>query len=226
MSLGEKKSTTVSDGEDLLDEKIAADLLSIGAVLFRPEEPFTWSSGLRTPIYCDNRLTMAHPPVRRRIAHGFARLVEQYDLAPDIIVGTATAGIPHAAWLAERLDLPMAYVRGGRKAHGRENRIEGRVEEGQRAVVVEDLVSTGGSAWDAVEALREVQAEVAAVLAIFSYGLEEANRRFAPAAPPLYTLTDLETLLAVARQEGRLDDRALETLRDWRQDPETWSEQV
>lgn len=225
MPPGEKKSITVSEeGQDVLGRQVAADLLSIGAVLLRPDDPFTWSSGLRAPIYCDNRLTMIHPPVRRRIARGLARIIEAHGLAPEVVVGTATAGIPHAAWLAERLDLPMAYARGARKAHGRENRIEGRVEGGQRAVVVEDLVSTGGSAWAAVEALRATGAEVTAVLAIFSYGLAAATRRFAPAAPPLYTLTDLETLLSVAREEERLDDPALKALRDWRRDPEGWAE--
>ncbi len=206
--------------------RLAADLLAIEAILLRPETPFTWSSGLKSPVYCDNRLTLAHPPVRRRIAEGFAEVIRAHALRPGVIAGTATAGIPHAAWLAERLDLPMAYVRSKAKGHGRENRIEGRVEKGQRAVLVEDLVSTGGSALGAVEALRTAGAEVAAVVAIFSYGLGEAERRFTEAGVKLRTLTDFEALLAVAEAEERLPANAVETLRAWRRDPEAWQRRL
>lgn len=189
----------------------------------RPEAPFTWSSGLRAPVYCDNRLTLAHPPLRRRIAEGFARIVRGEDWRPDLIAGTATAGIPHAAWLAERLDRPMAYVRSQAKGHGRENRIEGRVERGQRVVVIDDLISTGGSALSAVEALRQAGANVLAVAAIFSYGLDEARRRFSGADVPLRTLTDFSTLLKAAEAEDHLPPDALDALRAWRRDPEAWS---
>ncbi len=205
-------------------ERIAADLLEIGAVLLRPAEPFTWASGLRAPVYCDNRLVMGHVTVRRRVTTGLAALIAGAGWPADGIAGTATAGIPHAAWLAERMELPMTYVRSGAKGHGRENRIEGGLEEGQRVVVVEDLVSTGGSALDAVEALRGAGAEVAGVAALFSYGLPAAEERFAAAGVPLRTLTTFEALLDVAARQQRLDEGALHLLRTWQRDPQAWSE--
>lgn len=207
-----------------LSRQLAADLLSIGAVALRPEDPFTWSSGLKAPLYCDNRLTLAYPSVRARIAEGFAADLHRHSLHPQVIAGTATAGIPHAAWLADRLDLPMAYVRAQAKAHGRGNQIEGRIEPGQSVVVVEDLVSTGGSSLAAVEAVRSTGAEVLAVLAIFSYGLPAAAEAFTGDGVPLYPLTDLEVLLDVAREQERLSPEALEALRTWQQDPEGWAE--
>ncbi|GIV60912.1 orotate phosphoribosyltransferase [Rhodocaloribacter litoris] len=203
--------------------RIAGDLLEIGAVVLAPERPFTWASGLRAPVYCDNRLTLAYPPVRRRIAEGFHTLLQAQGLAPEAVVGTATAGIPHAAWLAERLDLPMAYARAKPKAHGRGNQVEGRIEAGQRVVVVEDLVSTGGSSVAVVEALQAVGADVLAVLAIFSYRLPAAEAAFAAAGVPLFTLTDFDTLLATARARGALAPEAVAVLEAWRQDPERWS---
>ncbi len=207
-----------------LSRRIAADLLAIGAVSLSPEAPFTWASGLRSPIYCDNRLTMAHPPVRRRLAEGFAALLRRHGLTPGVIVGTATAGIPHAAWLADRLDLPLAYVRAQPKAHGRGNRIEGRIAPGQRAVVVEDLISTGRSSMAVVEAVQAAGAHVEALLAVFSYGLPAARALFEQAGVPCYTLTGFETLLAVAEAEGRLSPEALHSLRAWQQDPQAWSD--
>jgi len=204
-------------------QQLARNLLDIKAVLLAPDDPFTWSSGLRAPIYCDNRLTMAYPQVRRAIRDGFATVLNDKGWAPDVIVGTATAGIPHAAWLADRLDAPMAYVRSSAKAHGRQNQIEGRVTAGQTAVVIEDLVSTGGSALDAVEAVREAGATVLAVLAIFTYELDAAAERFAAADVPLRTLTQYSTLLDAAEARGELTPEALRTLRDWRHDPEGWS---
>jgi orotate phosphoribosyltransferase len=202
---------------------LAADLLSIGAVALSPSRPFTWASGLLSPIYCDNRLTLAHPPIRRRIRDGFAGALREAGADPTLIVGTATAGIPHAAWLADHLDLPMAYARSTAKAHGRGNRIEGRVPEGATAVVVEDLISTGGSSVAAVEAVREAGARVAAVLAIFTYGLPDATLSFERAGVPLVCLTDLETLLSVAAAQQRLSAEELEILLDWRRDPHAWS---
>lgn len=204
--------------------RIADDLLTIGAVALAPDDPFTWSSGLRAPIYCDNRLTLAHPRIRRGIAQGFEHLVEARDLAPDIIAGTATAGIPHAAWLADRLNRPMAYVRSERKGHGRKNQIEGRVAEGQRVVVIEDLISTGGSALEAVRALRDAGAVVPAVLAIFTYELDAAQHAFADADVSLTTLTTFSVLRDVARETGRLSDDAVHTLDEWRHDPAAWSD--
>lgn len=209
-----------------LRRRVARDLLRIGAVRLAPEEPFTWSSGLRAPIYCDNRLALAHPDVRSRIAGGFAELVREHDLQPDLVAGTATAGIPHAAWLSDRLDLPMAYVRSEAKEHGRGRRVEGEPRSEQRAVLVEDLVSTGGSALDAAQGLQKENVDVRAVLAIFSYGLNESEERFADASFPLLTLTDFEALLDTARDTGALDDDALASLRRWRDDPQGWSEKA
>jgi len=204
-------------------QQLARDLLNIEAVLLAPDDPFTWSSGLRAPIYCDNRLTMAYPRIRRAIRDGFAAVLHDDGWTPDVIVGTATAGIPHAAWLADALDTPMAYVRSSAKAHGRQNQIEGCVTAGQTAVVVEDLISTGNSAIHAVDAVREVGATVLGVLAIFTYELDAAAERFATAGVSLRTLTSYSTLLGVAESRGELAPDALQTLRDWRHDPEGWS---
>lgn len=206
-----------------LARAVASHLLSIGAVTLAPDDPFTWASGLRAPIYCDNRLTMSYPTVRQALTRGFMARLHEHGLRPEAIVGTATAGIPHAAWLADRLDLPMAYVRSAPKGHGRGNRIEGRVEAGHRVVVVEDLISTGGSSLSVVEALREAGVEVEALLAIFSYGLPGTAERFAEAGVPLYTLTDFDALVATAEDEGRLPPASAESLRAWRRAPEAWS---
>ncbi|NNF57232.1 MAG: orotate phosphoribosyltransferase [Rhodothermaceae bacterium] len=203
-------------------EQIARDLLILGAVTLRPNAPFTWASGLRSPIYCDNRITLADPAVRRRLTDGFAAFMEEQGLAPDVIAGTATAGIPHAAWLADRLTLPMVYVRSAPKGHGRGNQIEGRLHEDARVVLVEDLVSTGGSSLKAVEVLREAGAEVLATVAIFSYGFDRAAEAFAEAKMPLHVLTDYATLLDQARAMGRLADGDLAALRAWRENPEGW----
>lgn len=204
-------------------QAIARELLSIGAVILRPNDPFTWSSGLVAPIYCDNRRTLAYPNVRRVISKGFAEVVAERALGPSTIAGTATAGIPHAAWLAERLDAPMAYVRSAAKEHGRGERIEGDVEAGDSVIVVEDLISTGGSALDAVEALREAGATVRAVLSIFTYELDAAAASFQEADVPRHVLTTFSTLLEVARAQNELTDADLEVLERWRADPEAWS---
>lgn len=203
--------------------QLARHLLDIEAVLLQPDDPFTWSSGLKSPIYCDNRLTMAHPPVRRAIRDGFVAVLKEEKLAPDVIVGTATAGIPHAAWLAEQLNLPMAYVRSAAKGHGRQNQIEGRIPPGASVVIIEDLVSTGGSALNAVEAVQEAGATVEAVLAIFTYELDAAAERFDAAHVPLVTLTTYRTLLDVAEARGILSAADHKALRAWRRDPEAWS---
>ena len=206
-----------------LPQQIARDLLRIGAVSLSPEEPFTWASGLRAPIYCDNRLTMGYPEVRRKLLDGFVALHRQHDLRPDVVVGTATAGIPHAAWLADRLALPMAYVRSKPKAHGRGNRIEGILEAGQHVVVIEDLVSTGMSSLAVVEAVREAGVEVDALLAIFTYGLDGVAERFESAGVPFYTLTTFDALLAVAYEHKHLSDEQLRSLKSWQHDPKAWS---
>lgn len=204
---------------------LARALLSIDAVVLQPADPFTWSSGRRAPIYCDNRRTLGVPSVRNAICDGFAEIVAAHALGPATWVGTATAGIPHAAWLADRLNQPMAYVRSSAKSHGRQNQIEGMVTAGDEVVIVEDLISTGGSALAAVDALRSAGTHVRAVLAIFTYGLDAAADAFREANVPLYTLTDYDTLIDVARSRGAVSDDELETLRNWRRDPAAWSEQ-
>lgn len=209
-----------------LREQIAADLLEIGAVALRPGDPFTWASGLRAPIYCDNRLTLAHPSARARATAGFQELVGRGGYQPEAVAGVATAGIPQATLLADRLGLPLSYVRSAAKGHGKGSRIEGRVCPGERVVVIEDLISTGGSSVGAVEALRAVGAEPVAVLAIFSYGFERAAERFAAAGVRFATLTNFATLLRVAERVGALDAAAVESLRQWQRDPEGWSERV
>ena len=209
-----------------LREQIAADLLEIGAVTLRPGDPFTWASGLRSPIYCDNRLTLAYPSARARITAGFQELVGRGGYRPEAVAGVATAGIPQATLLADRLGLPLAYVRSSAKGHGKENRIEGRVQPGRRVIVIEDLISTGGSSAEAVEALRAVGAEPVGVLAIFSYGFEQVAERFAAAGVRFATLTNFATLLRVAERIGALDADAVESLRRWQRDPEAWGERV
>ena len=204
-------------------EAVARDLLQIGAVALRPAEPFTWASGRLSPVYTDNRLTLAYPEVRARLTNAFAALVGGLPAPPDVIAGTATAGIPHAAWLADRLGLPMAYVRARPKGHGRGNQIEGRVDRGQGVVLVEDLISTGGSVADAGRALRDAGAHVDAVLAVFTYGLPESADALAHDGYAVRALTDLATLARVARQDGSLGDEDLDTLDAWRADPGAWS---
>jgi orotate phosphoribosyltransferase len=205
------------------ERQIAGDLLEIGAVTFASAAPFIWASGLLSPIYCDNRMTMGYPDVRRRIRDAFVDRIRREELRPDLIAGTATAGIPHAAWLAESLDLPMIYVRSKSKGHGKESAIEGPVKEGQRVVVVEDLVSTGGSSVGVVRALSSEKLGVVAVLAIFSYQLQESEQAFSEIGVPLFTLTNFGHLLDVAASAGKLDDRGAESLAAWRTDPWQWT---
>jgi orotate phosphoribosyltransferase len=208
------------------DRTIAQALLDIEAVLLRPDDPFQWSSGLWAPIYCDNRLTMAYPEVRKQITDRFAAIIRRHDWNAPTVVGTATAGIPHAAWLADRVGVPMAYVRGRAKRHGRENKIEGLVRQGERVVVIEDLISTGGSVLDVVETIREAGAVVDGVLAIFSYGLETAARAFHRAGVEPTTLTSFEALVETARRRQMVSSRAAETLREWNEDPQGWSANI
>ena len=185
-----------------MDRLIAKELLSIGAVFLRPEEPFTWASGIKSPIYCDNRLTLSAPATRDKVEHGLAQLVKEHYPECEMLMGTSTAGIAHAAITATLLGLPMGYVRGESKSHGRNNRIEGRMEPGTRVVVVEDLISTGGSAIDVVEALREAGAEVLGIVSIFTYGLKKGLERIAAAGTRNYSLSNLDTLVEVAAEEG------------------------
>lgn len=202
---------------------IARQLLDIEAVRLQPADPFTWSSGMVAPIYCDNRLTISYPGVRRAIRDGFRSIVTEASLMPATIAGTATAGIPHAAWLAEVTDQPMVYVRSSAKGHGTGARIEGRLAPDDEVVVLEDLISTGGSALDAVEAVREVGATVTAVLAIFSYELEAAAAAFDEADVSRHVLTDFSTLVDVAHEESKVSAADLEALHTWRRDPAAWS---
>lgn len=203
-------------------QELALDLLKINAVVLRPNNPFTWSSGWNSPIYCDNRLTLRYPQIRKKIAAHFIDFI--YDKYPDIdvITGTATAGIPHAAWVAGNLEKPLAYVRAKAKSYGLGNQIEGGVEKGESTIVIEDLISTGGSALSVVEALKFIGANVRAVLSIFTYGFDKAIKRFEEVDVPIFTLTDYTTLVDVAIKEGFINEEDLELLSDWRAEPETW----
>lgn len=185
-----------------MERIIAKELLSIGAVFLRPEEPFTWASGIKSPIYCDNRLTLSAPQVRQKIEVGLATLVMKHYPECQMLMGTSTAGIAHAAITASILGLPMGYVRGEAKGHGRGNRIEGKMEKGTKVVVIEDLISTGGSCIDVVEALREEGAEVLGIASIFTYGIKKGLIRIADAGTVNYSLSNLDTLVEVAAEES------------------------
>lgn len=204
-------------------ERFAADLLRVGAVHLRPDAPFTWASGRLAPIYCDNRLTLADAALRREIAAQLADAVGRAGRAPTVVVGTATAGIPHATLLADRLSLPLVYVRSAPKAHGTGRLVEGRLPEGARAVVVEDTVSTGGSSLAAVEALRAEGAAVDTMVALFTYGLASAAEAFRAAGVRLVTLTDYDALVEIAAWEGDITRAQRATLDAWRADPGRWS---
>lgn len=203
-------------------EELARHLLKINAVLLRPDEPFTWSSGWKSPIYCDNRLTLRYPKIRAQIADNIVSFVEKEFPGVDVITGTATAGIPHAAWAAERLNKPMAYVRSKAKAYGMGNQIEGGVEKGEKTVIIEDLISTGGSVLSVVEALKFIGADIQAVISIFTYGFDKSLKKFKDAGVSVYTLTDYTTLVDVAIEEGYIDKKDLDLLSEWRTKPETW----
>jgi orotate phosphoribosyltransferase len=200
-------------------EQVASYLLTIGAVALRPQEPFTWTSGIKSPIYCDNRLTMAYPEVRNYIADAFAELIKSQYPDAEVIAGTATAGIPHAAWVADKLNLPMAYIRDKAKGHGKQNQIEGLIKPVQKVVVIEDLISTGGSSIKAAQAVQEAGAEALAVLAIFSYELDRALEAFAATEMPLQSLSNYSTLIDVALTQGKIAATDVELLKSWRKDP-------
>ncbi len=188
-----------------MEKKIAKDLLSVGAVFLRPENLFTWASGIKSPMYCDNRLTLSYPAVRKDIEEGLAELITKYYPEAESLMGTSTAGIAHAAIAAWILNKPMGYVRGGAKDHGRGNRIEGKCEPGTKVVVVEDLISTGGSCIEVVEALREEGAEVLGIVSIFTYGMKKATDRLAAANVTNHSLSNLDTLVEVAAEEGYIE---------------------
>lgn len=199
-----------------LSKHIAEHLLEIGAISLRPQEPFTWASGLKSPIYCDNRLTMSYPHIRQAIARGFASLIEEHYGEAEVIAGTATAGIAHAAWVADLLGLPMIYVRDKAKGHGKQNVIEGVVPVGKKVVVIEDLISTGGSALKAALAINESGGHVLGVAAIFTYGLQRAHDNFVAANMPLYTLSNYETMIETAVNLGHLKQEDVQLMNEWR----------
>ena len=207
-----------------LKELIAKDLLKIKAVFFRPEEPFTWASGIKSPVYCDNRLTLTAPEVRTDVEKGLAELVKEYYPEAEVLMGTSTAGIAHAAITTHLLDMPMGYVRSGAKDHGRQNQIEGRLEKGQKVVVVEDLISTGGSVIEVVNVLREAGAEVLGVVSIFTYGMQKGLDRLKEADVKNVSLTDFDHIAEVAAQEGYIKPEDIKKLIAFRNNPsdESW----
>ncbi|MGI6664330.1 MAG: orotate phosphoribosyltransferase [Christensenellaceae bacterium] len=200
-------------------EQVAKGLLSIEAVFLRPEDPFTWTSGIKSPIYCDNRLTLSSVPVRTLIEESFAKLIKEEYPTCEVIMGTSTAGIAHAAITAHLLDLPMGYVRGSAKGHGRENQIEGKLNKGDKVVVIEDLISTAGSVIEVVEVLREAGAEVLGIASIFTYQMQKAAERFKAADVVNISLSDFETLVEVAAKEGYIAPSAIEKLMAFRSNP-------
>ena len=207
-----------------MERKIAKGLLSIGAVFLRPEEPFTWASGIKSPVYCDNRLTLTAPEVRTMIEEGLAEVVKKEYPECEVLMGTSTAGIAHAAITGHILDMPMGYVRSSNKDHGRTNRIEGKLEKGQKVVVIEDLISTGGSVIDVVDALREAGAEVLGVASIFTYGMQKGLDRLAEANVKNVSLTNFDTIASVAAETGYIKTEDIERLIAFRNNPsdESW----
>ena len=203
---------------------IAKDLLSIKAVFFRPDEPFTWASGIKSPVYCDNRLTLTAPEVRLDVENALADTIKEYYPQAEVLMGTSTAGIAHAAITAHILGLPMGYVRSGAKDHGRQNRIEGRLDAGQKVVVVEDLISTGGSVIEVVDALREAGAEVLGIVSIFTYGMKKGIERLKEAKVVNHSLTDFDAVALTAAEEGYIDAADVQRLIAFRNNPsdESW----
>lgn len=207
-----------------ISKKIAKDLLKIQAVFLSPDKPFTWASGIKSPIYCDNRLTLTAPEVRTDVENGLKALIEENYPDAEVLMGTSTAGIAHAAITAHLMGLPMGYVRSGNKDHGRQNRIEGKLEKGQKVVVVEDLISTGGSVIEVVDALREAGAEVLGIVSIFTYGMKKGLERLAAADVKNVSLTNLDVLSEVAAQEGYIKPEDVNRLIAFRNNPsdESW----
>ncbi len=207
-----------------MEKLIAKDLLSIGAVFFRPDEPFTWASGIKSPVYCDNRLTLTAPKVRDDVENALAEVIKTNYPDCEVLMGTSTAGIAHAAITAHILNKPMGYVRSSAKDHGRTNRIEGKLEKGQKVVVVEDLISTGGSVIDVVDALREAGAEVLGIASIFTYGMKKGIERLAEANVKNISLTNFDTIAQVAADENYIKQEDIQKLIAFRNNPsdESW----
>ena len=208
----------------MMEKKIAKDLLKIKAVFFRPDEPFTWASGIKSPVYCDNRLTLTAPEVRLDVEQGLAQLIKENYPEAEVLMGTSTAGIAHAAITAHLLNMPMGYVRSGAKDHGRQNQIEGRLEPGQKVVVVEDLISTGGSVIEVVNVLREAGADVLGVASIFTYGMKKGLQRLAEANVKNVSLTNFDVIAQVAAQEQYIKEEDIARLIAFRDNPsdESW----
>lgn len=207
-----------------MQKLIAKDLLKIKAVFFRPEEPFTWASGIKSPVYCDNRLTLSAPEVRNDVENGLATLIKENYPDAEVLMGTSTAGIAHAAITAHLMDMPMGYVRSGAKDHGRQNQIEGKLEKGQKVVVVEDLISTGGSVIEVVNVLREAGAEVLGIVSIFTYGMQKGLDRLAAAEVKNVSLTNFDVIAEVAAEEGYIKNEDIVKLISFRNNPsdESW----
>ena len=207
-----------------MEKLIAKDLLSIAAVFLRPQDPFTWASGIKSPMYCDNRLTLSYPAVRTHIESALADTIKAHYPDCEVVMGTSTAGIAHAAITATLLDLPMGYVRSGAKTHGRTNQIEGKLEKGQKVVVVEDLISTGGSVIEVVDVLREAGAEVLGVVSIFTYGMQKGLDRLSAANVKNVSLSNLDALLQVAADEGYIKTEDVARITKFRNNPsdESW----
>ncbi len=208
----------------MIEKKIAKDLLKIKAVFFRPDEPFTWASGIKSPVYCDNRLTLTAPEVRLDVEQGLAQLIKENYPEAEVLMGTSTAGIAHAAITAHLLNMPMGYVRSGAKDHGRQNQIEGRLEPGQKVVVVEDLISTGGSVLEVVDVLRQAGADVLGVVSIFTYGMKKGLERLAAANVKNISLTNFDAVAAAAAEEGYIKPEDVQRLIAFRNNPsdESW----
>ncbi|WP_339227632.1 orotate phosphoribosyltransferase [Oceanobacillus sp. FSL K6-2867] len=200
----------------ILKDELVRDLLKIKAVQINADNYFTWTSGIKSPIYCDNRLTMSYPVVRKKIVNAFVEKIAAMEEKPDVIAGCATAGIPHAAWLAEKLDLPMVYVRSKPKGHGKGNQIEGKISKGQKVLVIEDLISTGGSSIESAKALQGEGADILAVFAIFTYGLKKATEQFAVEAITLDTITNFDELIEALVEDGKLTTTNKAELLKWR----------
>lgn len=207
-----------------LEREIAKDLLSIEAIFLKPDDPFTWASGIKSPIYCDNRLTLTAPEVRTKIENGLAEIIKKYYPEVEVLMGTSTAGIAHAAITADKLNLPMGYVRGSSKDHGRKNQIEGRLEKGQKVVVIEDLISTGGSVIDVVNVLREAGAEVLGIASIFTYNMAKSIQRLEEANVQNISLSNFDVMVEVAAEEGYIKKEDIERIIAFRNSPsdESW----
>lgn len=204
-------------------KRVAKALLDIDAVSLSPEKPFTWASGLKSPIYTDNRLTISYPEVRQAIFNGMVEQIKLHFGDADVIAGTATAGIPHAAWVAQNMELPLIYVRSKPKDHGRGHQIEGVLKEGQKVVVIDDLISTGGSVLNAVRAVNNAGGKVVGVVFVFTYGLPAAEQNFLANGLKYYAVTDYLTLIQVAKENDEISAEHLKSLQEWRKDPIQWS---